>query len=216
MTCESWRACAPPMFTGIVEATGRIIACETRATGVRIVVDVAALDLGDVVVGDSIALSGCCLTVVARDARELSFDVSDETLRCTSGFRPGARVNLEKALRLSDRLGGHLISGHVDGLATVTAFEAVAGHGDDRRLQIDAPPALARYIAPKGSVAIDGVSLTTNTVAGTRFTVNVIPHTLAVTTLGELEVGERVNLEVDLLARYVERLREPPGPGPAG
>jgi riboflavin synthase len=198
------------MFTGIVEATGRVVAVTPRETGTRIGVDASAMDLRDVAVGDSIAVSGCCLTVVELVASELRFDVSAETLRCTTGFAMGRRVNLEKALRLADRIGGHLMSGHVDGVATVAAFEAVAGQADDRRLEIEAPPALARYVAAKGSVAIDGVSLTTNTVAGTRFTVNLIPHTFAVTTLGELGVGMHVNVEVDLLARYVERLREMP------
>ena len=139
----------------------------------------------------------------------LEFDVSDETLRCTVGFDVDAEVNLEKALRLSDRLGGHLVSGHVDGVATVAACEAeTRGSQANRQLEIDVPAALARYIAPKGSIAVDGVSLTTNAIAGTRFTVNLIPHTLAVTTLRNLHAGARVNLEVDLIARYVERLRD--------
>ena len=196
------------MFTGIVEATGRVAACARTAAGERIVVDAGALDARDVAVGDSVAVAGCCLTVVRIASSELAFDVSDETLQCTTGFALDRRVNLETALRLSDRLGGHLMSGHVDGVATVTAFEAQdgvdAGH---RRLEVEAPAALARYIAAKGSVALDGVSLTTNSVAGARFTVNLIPHTLAVTTLGTLHAGARVNLEVDMIARYVERLR---------
>jgi riboflavin synthase len=196
------------MFTGIVQATGRVAECRPMADGVRVSIACDTLDLGDVAAGDSIAVGGCCLTVVALGARRLEFDVSAETLRCTSGFDVGARVNLEKSLRLADRLGGHLMSGHVDGVGTVARFAPVAAdpHGS-WHLAIDAPPALARYIAAKGSIAVDGVSLTTNSVDGLRFTVNLIPHTLAVTTLSQLAVGARVNLEADLIARYVERLR---------
>jgi riboflavin synthase len=194
------------VFTGIVEATGRVVACEPQPTGLRVVVDGGGLDLRDVAVGDSIAVAGCCLTVVRMDAPALEFDVSDETLRCTTGFPAGRRVNLEKALRLADRLGGHLMSGHVDGVARVTAFHAQGADAGHRRLEIEAPKALARYVAVKGSVGVDGVSLTTNALAGERFVVNLIPHTLAVTTLGDLEEDDFVNLEVDLLARYVERL----------
>ena len=140
----------------------------------------------------------------------LAFDVSAETLRCTTGFDAGRTVNLEKALRFGDRLGGHLLSGHVDGVGTVAIFAPIdAGSNGNHLLAIDAPLAIARYIAAKGSVAIDGVSLTTNTVDGVRFTVNLIPHTLAVTSLSQLAVGATVNLEVDLIARYVERLRQP-------
>ncbi|HEX6792376.1 MAG TPA: riboflavin synthase [Casimicrobiaceae bacterium] len=196
------------MFTGIVQAVGRIVSRERGPEGVHIGVDAAALDLRDVAVGDSISVAGCCLTVVDVAAPLLHFDVSDETLACTSAFALDSGVNLECALRLSDRLGGHLMSGHVDGVGEVVRFEpagdAEVGH---RRLEVRVPAPLARYIAPKGSVAIDGVSLTTNTVADSRFTVNLIPHTLAVTTLGTLAPGDRVNIEVDLVARYVERLR---------
>ena len=196
------------MFTGIVQATGRIAASRAIADGVRIQLDPGALDLSDVAIGDSVAVGGCCLTVVALDDGQLAFDVSGETLRCTTGFVVGQRVNLEKALRLADRLGGHLMSGHVDGVGSVAAFARV---DDDTqgswRLAVDAPAALARYIAPKGSIAVDGVSLTTNAVDGVRFTINVIPHTLAVTTLAQLGAGAKVNLEADLIARYVERLR---------
>jgi riboflavin synthase len=196
------------MFTGIVAATGRITASRAIADGVRVRVDPGALDLRDVAIGDSIAVGGCCLTVVALADGQLEFDVSAETLRCTTGFAVAQRVNLEKALRLADRLGGHLMSGHVDGVGSVAAFDRVA---DDAQgswcLAVDAPAELARYIAPKGSIAINGVSLTTNAVDGVRFTVNLIPHTLAVTTLAQLGAGARVNLEADLIARYVERLR---------
>lgn len=195
------------MFTGIVAAVGRVAARERTRDGVRVRVDAGALDLADVAIGDSIAVAGCCLTVVALATPLLDFDVSDETLRCTAGFDVDRAVNLEKALRLSDRLGGHLMSGHVDGVGTVVACAPVADAQGNRTLEVDAPAALARYIAPKGSIAVDGVSLTTNAVAGTRFTVNLIPHTLAVTTLGALVEGARVNLEADVVARYVERLR---------
>jgi riboflavin synthase len=195
------------MFTGIVEAVGRVIARKRSGDGLRVRIDSGALDLRDVAVGDSVAVAGCCLTVVHAEPPALEFDVSDETLGCTVGFDVDAEVNLERALRLSDRLGGHLVSGHVDAVATIVASEARAsGPQANRHLEIDVPAALARYIAPKGSIAIDGVSLTTNATAGTRFTVNVIPHTLAVTTLRNLHAGARVNLEVDLIARYVERL----------
>jgi len=196
------------MFTGIVEAVGRVIGQTRSSDGVRVRIDAGALDLRDIAVGDSVAVAGCCLTVVRAEPPALEFDVSDESLRCTVGFDVDAEVNLERALRLSDRLGGHLVSGHVDAVATIVACQAKAsGSHANRHLEIDVPAALARYIAPKGSVAIDGVSLTTNAIAGSRFTVNVIPHTLAVTTLRNLHAGARVNLEVDMIARYVERLR---------
>ncbi|MGE5172039.1 MAG: riboflavin synthase [Rudaea sp.] len=200
------------MFTGIVQATGRVMAAQAIGDASRIGIDAGALDLSDVRIGDSIAVSGCCLTVVRVAAPRLDFDVSAETMRCTKGFAMGDRVNLEKALRLADRLGGHLMSGHVDGVGTVVACAEVVGGGGNRLLEVEAPAALARYVAAKGSIAIDGASLTTNAVAGTRFTVNLIPHTLAVTTLGTIEAGARVNLEIDLIARYVERLRAPEPP----
>jgi riboflavin synthase len=196
------------MFTGIVQAIGIVAACGRAADGARLVVTAAALDRSDVTVGDSIAVDGCCLTVVAIRGTTLEFDVSAETLRCTAGFDAGHAVNLEKSLRLSDRLGGHLMSGHVDGVGIVDAFSPVAeGDGGSRQLTIEAPAPLARYIARKGSIALSGVSLTTNAVDGRRFTVNLIPHTLAATTLANLTAGAKVNLEVDVIARYVERLR---------
>jgi riboflavin synthase len=203
------------MFTGIVQATGRIAARDGAADGVRVRIDAAALGVADIAVGDSIAVGGCCLTVVAIDAHVLAFDVSAETLACTAGFDVGREVNLEKSLRLSDRLGGHLVSGHVDGVGVVAAFAAVSADAQGSwYLSIDAPVALARYIASKGSIAVDGVSLTVNSVDGARFTVNLIPHTLAATTLRQLAVGRPVNLEVDVIARYVERLRSAPSPLP--
>jgi len=167
------------------------------------VIGCAALDLSDVKVGDSIAVNGCCLTVVELERDALHVDISHETLACTSGFEAGAKVNLEKTLRLSDRLGGHLVSGHVDGHGEVTRSEAV---GDNRLLEIRLPAELAKYVARKGSVAVHGVSLTLNRVDGDRFEVNLIPHTLEVTNLGTLRKGAQVNIEVDLLARYLERL----------
>ena len=196
------------MFTGIVAAIGRIAACERAASGVRLRVDAGTLDLRDVAVGDSLAVAGCCLTVVGMASSLVDFDVSHATLACTTGFDVDRTVNLEKALRLTDRLGGHLVSGHVDGVGIVVAFEALAGDAEgNHQLDVDVPAPIARYIAPKGSIAVDGVSLTTNTIDGSRFTVNLIPHTLAVTTLGTLHIGAAVNLEVDVVARYVERLR---------
>jgi riboflavin synthase len=167
------------------------------------VVDSGRLGLKDVSVGDSIAVDGVCLTVVARKARAFEADVSRATLACTTGFTAGRRVNLEKALRLSDRIGGHPVSGHVDGTGRVARMRAA---GASRRLTVAAPKALAKYIARKGSVAVNGVSLTVNEVDGGSFDVNLIPHTLARTNLGKLHAGDRVNLEVDMLARYAERL----------
>jgi riboflavin synthase len=193
------------MFTGIVAAVGTVLAVEPAAGGVRIRVVAGGLPLSDIAVGDSIAVNGVCLTVVARDDAVFEADVSPETMSCTTGFAPGARVNLEKALRLADRLGGHLVSGHVDGVGTVTRVEA---RGDNRLLAIAAPADIVRYIARKGSIAVNGVSLTVNAVEGCEFRVNLIPHTLASTNLQNLRAGDRVNLEADLVARYLERLRQ--------
>jgi riboflavin synthase len=193
------------MFTGIIQAVGRVEAVKPAPGGVRVIIDTGKLLLSDVKVGDSIAIDGACLTVVAVGAQQLEFDVSAETLGCTLGFTQGAPVNLEKALRLADRLDGHLVSGHVDGVGAVVSFDAM---GDNRRLVIDAPPELARYIARKGSVAINGVSLTVNGVDGARFEINLIPHTLAATTLHAIRPAMKVNIEIDLLARYAERLSQ--------
>ncbi|MCK2088225.1 riboflavin synthase [Thauera aromatica] len=192
------------MFSGIIAAVGRIEHIEPLAEGVRLTVDTCGLDLGDVIVGDSIANSGVCLTVIARDGAKVKFDVSRETLDCTVGLDlAGAEVNLEKALSLADRLGGHLVTGHVDGVGEVLKFEPV---GESHELVIRAPAAIAGYIAKKGSITVNGVSLTVNRVDGRDFSINLIPHTVAVTNLRHLSAGSRVNLEIDLIARYVERM----------
>lgn len=191
------------MFTGIVEAVGMIERVERAATGVRIMLRAGGLGTRVIRVGDSVCVQGVCLTVTARRGKTLRFDVSRETLDCTTGLaRPGA-VNLERALRLGDALGGHLVSGHVDGVGEVLAFEPA---GESRRLRVRAPAALSRYVARKGSVCVDGVSLTVNRVRGRAFDINLIPHTLKATTLGRLAPGAKVNLEIDLVARYVERM----------
>jgi riboflavin synthase len=191
------------MFTGIIQAVGKIGAVSPTAGGVRIGLDSGGLALNGVKIGDSIAVNGACLTVVGLAAPRLAFDVSRETLACVAGFTAGAQVNLEKALRVGDGLDGHIVSGHVDGVGTVVRFDAA---GDNRTLAVEVPRELAKYVARKGSVAVDGVSLTVNAVDGCVFEVNLIPHTLAATNFGALAVGMKLNIEVDMLARYVERL----------
>jgi riboflavin synthase len=191
------------MFSGIIAAVGKISRVERAKGGVRLSIEAGGLGLGDVAIGDSITVNGACLTVVARGKKSFSAEVSRETLRVTAGLDRMGEVNLEKALKLSDRLDGHLVLGHVDGVGKVTKVERL---GASRLLRVRAPSPLTRYIARKGSIAVDGVSLTVNAVRGAEFEVNLIPHTLAVTTLKGLRVGDRVNLEVDPLARYAERL----------
>jgi riboflavin synthase len=191
------------MFTGIVQAVGRISAVEPAGATARVSIAAGGLELTDVAIGDSIACNGVCLTVTQRDNASFGVDVSQETLRVTAGFVLGASINLEKSLRLADRLGGHLVSGHVDGVGSVRSMQESDGN---RELAIAFPHELARYFARKGSACINGVSLTVNTVGTDSFTVNLIPHTLAVTNLGELKKDSAVNLEVDLVARYVERM----------
>lgn len=195
------------MFTGIIQAVGHISHLSESGGGdARVTVAGGGLDLSDAQLGDSIACNGVCLTVVAKTPESFSVDVSGETFSCTIGFAPGDRINLEKAMRLSDRLGGHLVSGHVDGVGEVIRFEPVAGGDGSWRLDIKAPGTLGRYLAPKGSIAVNGVSLTVNRVQGTEFSINLIPHTLEQTMLKDLKPGTKVNLEADMLARYADRL----------
>ena len=203
------------MFTGIVAAVGKISTVQPLEggldAGVRLDIDAGGLPLGDVALGDSIAINGACMTVVAKTDSAFSVDVSRESLNCTVGLDAPGEVNLEKALTLAERLGGHLVSGHVDGLGQVHRFDAV---GESWELVIDAPHELAKFLAFKGSVVVNGVSLTVNRVedldaaAGKqcRFSINLIPHTISVTTLKHLRAGSKVNLEIDLIARYVERM----------
>lgn len=191
------------MFTGIVAAVGRITRVEPRPGGLHLQIDAGSLAMDDVSLGDSICVNGVCLTVVRLAGTAFAVDVSDETLSCTVGLSAPGEVNLEKALRLADRLGGHLVSGHVDGVGEVIRFEP---EGESWRLVVRAPDELKRYIARKGSVAVQGVSLTVNDVDDTCFEINLIPHTLAMTTLRHLHAGSRVNLEIDQVARYVERM----------
>jgi len=192
------------MFTGIVTAVGRITKTEARDQGLRLAIDAGMLDLSDVAVGDSIAVNGVCLTAIALHGDRFEVDVSQETISCTVGLDGPNEVNLEKSLRLSDRLGGHLMSGHVDGVGEVRRFERA---GESYLLVIRAPQDLAKYIARKGSITVNGVSLTVNRVDGADFEINLIPHTLTVTNLKNIQAGSRVNLEVDLVARYIERLQ---------
>lgn len=199
------------MFTGIVQAVGQIESRHSRGGDVRIVIGTPSGYLTGTAVGDSIAVSGCCLTVVDQDTTSFTADVSRETLSLTTvdAWQPGTAVNLEKALRAGDPLGGHYVTGHVDGVATIAQ---VTEDARSRRVRIDVPANLARYIARKGSVTVDGVSLTVNAVDASihAFEINLVPHTLAVTTLGGIAAGTRVNLEVDIVARYMERLLSTP------
>jgi riboflavin synthase len=195
------------MFTGIVQAVGRIEQVEPRERGVRLRVQAAPIDATSLKVGDSIAVNGCCLTVIAIEATRFQADLSEETLARTANLDRGGPVNLELAMALGDRIGGHLVAGHVDAVGTVVGVSKV---GDSRELRVRAPRSLAPCLAFKGSLAVDGVSLTINRVEdseqGCDVAINLIPHTLAATTLGQVSAGQRVNLEVDPLARYAERV----------
>lgn len=193
------------MFTGIIEAVGRVSAIRPQGTDVSLELECEGLDLADVAIGDSVAVSGVCLTVTRLSARGFVVDVSGETLARTtfSALVPGSALNLEKALTPTTRLGGHLVSGHVDGVGRVAERYS---EGRSERFVVEAPAELARYIAEKGSICVEGVSLTVNQVDGNRFHLNVIPHTLRETTLKDCDPGASVNLEVDLIARYLERL----------
>lgn len=200
------------MFTGIVAAVGRIESVEPERAGdpnagVRLTIDAGTLSLDDVGTGDSISIQGACMTAIEIQGTRFVVDVSRESLNHTVGLEATGEVNLEKALRANDRLGGHLVSGHVDGLGTVTRFAPV---GESHELRILAPKSIGRYLAFKGSVTVNGVSLTVNSVDdradGCEFSINLIPHTVQVTTLRHLREGSKVNLEIDVIARYVERM----------
>ncbi len=193
------------MFTGIIQSVGSVAALESMGVDLRMRIAAGKLDLSAARIGDSIAVSGVCLTVTSFTGDGFWVDVSGETLACTtfSGLKQGSRVNLEQALTPTTRLGGHLVSGHVDGAGTVVRR---GEDGRSVRFTIRAPDALARYIAEKGSICVDGISLTVNAVNGAEFDLNIVPHTLKETTMGEFAAGRRVNLEVDVLARYLERL----------
>jgi len=193
------------VFTGIVQDVGRVVSRETRGGDVRLLIAFDRLDPSGINIGDSICVQGCCLTAVELRNRAFAADVSNETLSLTTlgNLTSGSPVNLEPSLKAGDPLGGHLVSGHVDGIGEVAA---ISGDARSTRVEISLPSALSRYIARKGSVAIDGVSLTVNEVQDVTFGINLIPHTQVLTTLGALRVGTRVNVEVDQIARYVERL----------
>lgn len=193
------------MFTGIIEATGNITAITQSGGDIRLVITSESLDLRDVNIGDSIAVNGVCLTATTINIPQFTVDVSKETLSVTTGLDQKKAVNLEKALTLQDRLGGHLVSGHVDGVGEVVQFEAIH---DCWLLAIKVPHAISKYIARKGSICVNGISLTVNTIEKDIFTANIIPHTIEKTTLDKLTQGDEVNLEIDLIARYVERMQE--------
>lgn len=193
------------MFTGIIEATGKLESLQQVKDDWKLVVDTGKLDLSDVVIGDSIAVNGCCLTVTELNQRRFTADVSLETIQCTTFglLGVGSRVNLEKAMRADSRFGGHIVSGHVDGIGKIVNM---APDGNSIKITLSAPAPIAKYIAGKGSICVDGTSLTVNEVSNTEFTINIIPHTQVETTIGDYAKGQAVNLEVDLIARYLERL----------
>ncbi|MCC5797314.1 MAG: riboflavin synthase [Methylophaga sp.] len=193
------------MFTGIIAAVGRIASLQPQGGDIRLLIDTVKLDISDVKLGDSIAVNGVCLTVVTIEGQTLAFDVSKETLHRTSlaSVSAGSSVNLEKALAVGERLGGHFVSGHVDGLGKVTRLQPSARSW---QFHIEMPAPLRRYVAEKGSICVDGVSLTVNAVTDTGFEINIIPHTMQETIIRDYSIGQSVNLEVDLIARYLERL----------
>jgi len=193
------------MFTGIIQAIGQVQTLAPRDGDVRLTLSTGKLPLAGVIPGDSIAVNGVCLTAIVLNGASFAADVSRETLSLTTlgELMPGSRVNLEKALTLAMPLGGHLVSGHVDGVGEILERRQ---DGRSWRFSLQAPPSLARYIAQKGSICVDGTSLTVNAVRGARFELNIVPHTLEETIFGDYQPGTRVNLEVDLIARYLERL----------
>ena len=196
------------MFTGIIVSTGRVTSLAEKGGDLELAIDAAALDLGRIAVGDSISVQGACLTVTRMEGTSFHADVSRETLDKTTlgALRPGSRVNLEPSLRAGDALGGHLVSGHVDAVGKLTALVQDARSW---RMEFELPAPLMRFVAPKGSICINGVSLTVNKLEGRRFDVNIIPHTHQATTLGELKIDDGVNIEIDVIARYLDRLMQP-------
>lgn len=199
------------MFTGIIQAEGTIAAIEPKEGDWKVTINVGKLDMSDVHIGDSIAANGICLTAIEFNDNQYVADVSGETLKVTNAgaWSTGSPVNLEKALTLQDRLGGHLVSGHVDGIGQVVSISQDARSW---RYEVEAPIEICKYIAAKGSICINGISLTVNQVDGCKFGVNIVPHTRQETTIKYLEIGSTVNLEVDLLARYLERMMTAPQP----
>jgi riboflavin synthase len=197
------------MFTGIILATGRVTSVAHTGGDLELGIDAAGLDVARIAIGDSVSVQGVCLTVTRKENTCIYADVSRETLAKTTlgGVAAGSRVNLEPSLRAGDALGGHMVSGHVDAVAKLSKADQDAR---SRSLEFELPEGLARFVAPKGSICIDGVSLTVNNVNGRRFDVNIIPHTQAVTTLGALRVGDEVNIEIDVVARYLARLMTKP------
>ncbi len=192
------------MFTGIITGLGQISGIRQQEKGIRATIACDGFALEDVAIGDSIACNGACLTVVAKTTASFSVDISQESLNCTTGLNQiGAEINLEKALRLSDRLGGHLVSGHVDGVGEVVAFAPL---GESWELRIRLPQELEKFVASKGSITIDGVSLTVNSIERQIFSINIIPHTFTSTSFKRLAPGVHVNIEVDLIARYLAQL----------
>jgi riboflavin synthase len=199
------------MFTGLIETTGRVSACERRGAAAVLTVT-STLPVSDISIGDSVAVNGACLTVTAKRDTALTFDVSPESLSATTidSLRSGHYVNLERALRLGDRMGGHIVTGHIDCIGRLARTSGTSGN---HVLEFTIPPEHARYLITKGSVTVDGISLTVNTVVQESFSVNIIPHTYANTTLGQLNIGDRVNVETDIIGKYVERLSSPWKPG---